>query len=200
MQKEIKYYPYLYIFLWFLPFSTVFLKKEVELIITDDKKKSYDNIFINFIKKYISARSETVLLKTEKKTSDCKYIPKALVYFLKYFVVFSFLYLFGAFDINLDKTTFISFSVIIVVYSFFYFNFKIGLNTKILIFLFLFTITITIFYYLVGLKPIIILILTAINLLIPIHIIFKFFEDIKIKIDYYYLPDEKLIVEILKEN
>lgn len=200
MLKEIKYYPYLYIFLWFLPFSTIFLKKEVELIIPDNKKNSEDNIFMNFIQKYITAKSETVLLKTEKKTSDCKYIPKALVYFLKYFIVFLILYFLGAFDINLDKTTFISFLIIIVIYSFFYFNFKITLNTKILIFLFLFTILIVAFYYLIGLKPSIIVILTSINLLIPIHIIFKFFEDIKLKKDYYFLPDEKLIIEISKEN
>ena len=57
------------ILLWFLPFSTIFLKKQAEII---------------------HSTKGSIKIKTDKKTSDGKLIPKNLIYFLKYFIVFLF--------------------------------------------------------------------------------------------------------------
>ena len=179
MLKEIKYYPYLYIFLWFLPFSTIFLKKQAEII---------------------HSTKGSIKIKTDKKTSDGKLIPKNLIYFLKYFIVFLFVYFLGGLDFNIDKTTLVGFSIAILFYSFFYFKIPIDLNIKILIIV-IGTITLLgLFYYFISLKFIMVVFLLVINMLIPIHIFFKFLEDIKIKREYYFLSDEKLIIEVLKEK
>ena len=56
------------------------------------------------------------------------------------------------------------------------------------------------FYFILNEKNILIIVLISINFLIPIHVIIKFIEDIRIKRDYYFLNEEKLIVEIEKEK
>lgn len=178
MLKEIKFYPYMYIFLWFLPFSTIFINKNGELFI-DKENITY--------------------IKTDKKETVCKIISNYYIYFFKYVLVFSILFLIGAFDFKLDFLNLISLFIAAAVYSFLYFDLVIKMNIKVIFVSILFFMVIG-FYFILNEKNILIIVLISINFLIPIHVIIKFIEDIRIKRDYYFLNEEKLIVEIEKEK
>lgn len=174
MLKEIRFYPFYYIFYWFLPFEKLSSKKKAEFFEKDSK---------NF-------------LRTDLKETIYFEIPKNIIYFFKYGIVFFIFFLLDAFSIKFETEHFIILILSLSMYLFFMYS-KIKIYIKWLIII-SFILFIVFLYIYTRNNQLIINFFLFLKYLIPIHLVIFFIKDIKLRKDYLFLKEELLVVEIIK--